>query len=383
MPADNEPMEVTANHSERRREAPQRKAQGSADSDRHRAAHARDQHSLFRLLRHSSVEESTSASPPTSAATTQGQRHERCPARKEAMKLHSNSTKAGQALVLSKFTAQEGDFDQQHGRKMRRSRCKVGILANAITVLTLTALCAAPRLVQAHETSWARPATGLVLSIDRIRDTIVFLPDRGSGERWVMDLESSAQYRENSKSVSSLALKPGMRVEVFYRTPIFGNRFIAKVIWNRDGIASNITAAERDSGTAADTGEQSGTVSGLWAVIHQHFEVLGNSIEAERLTEVPAATACVRAFTTALACLRPAPRNRHAKLSRHIALVAQWTHQMESAAVNADQARVEGSYKKLKKALRAIASLYPPEMLKHSTAPESNSAMETQQQSAP
>lgn len=198
-----------------------------------------------------------------------------------------------------------------------------------------------------------------------------------------MVLESSAQYRENSKSVSSLALKPGMRVEVFYRTPIFGNRFIAKVIWNRDGLASNITAAERDSGTAADTGEQSGTVSGLWAVIHHHFEALGNSIEAERLTEVPAATACIRAFTTPLACLRPAPHNRHAKLSRHIALVAQWTHQMESAAVNTDQARVEDGFKKFKKALRAVASLYPPEMLKHPIAPDSNSARETREQSAP
>ena len=178
-----------------------------------------------------------------------------------------------------------------------------------------------------------------------------------------MDLESSAQYRENSKSVSSLALNPGMRVEVFYRTPIFGNRFIAKVIWNRDEIAPNITVPERNSGAAGNIGEQTNTVSGVWAAIHHQFEVLGNSIEAKRLTEVSAATARVRGFATALARLRSEPRDPHDKLSRHIALVAHWTHRMESAAVKADQATVEHSYKKLKKTLRAAASLYPPEML--------------------
>ena len=241
-------------------------------------------------------------------------------------------------------------------------------------LLVLIAICCTISGTRAHETSWARPARGQVLSIDRIADTIVFLPDEGRKDPWLMDLESSTRYYENGKSVSAFALKRHARVEVFYRTPIFGNRFISKVVWNRDDTARGITSGER---------QQTNTVSGLWAAIHRQFEALGNSIDARQLTEVPAAAARIRDLTTALTHFRPEPPDCEVKLSNQIALVGHWTRRMESAVVKADQAAVEHSYKKLKKTLRAVASLYPPEMLKLSIAPDGKSQTETQQQCAP
>jgi len=231
-------------------------------------------------------------------------------------------------------------------------------IRRVLGTLLLAVCCTAP-CARAHETSWARPARGLVFSVDRISDTIVFLPDAGSEKPWMMDLETSASYWENGKAVSSLSLKRGMRVEVFYRTPIFGNRFIAKVVWDRDTSVIDVGAAEPES-TVADSGGKPNTVSGVWVSIHRQFEALGNSIGARQLTAVPASTAAIRDLASTLPQLGLAARQSRGKLTNHLALVGQWTRRIEAAAAKADQASVEASYKKLKKTLRSTASLYPP-----------------------
>ena len=185
-----------------------------------------------------------------------------------------------------------------------------------------------------------------------------------------MDLETSARYWANDKSVSSLALKPGMRAEVFCRTPIFGNRFIAKVVWNCDASTAEATAAERES-RAADKRDKPNTVGGVWAAIHDQFEALGNLIEARRFAEVPVATAAMRDLAKMLPRLGPSPRGSHGKLTNLVALFSQWASRIDAAAAKTDRASLDANYKKLKKSLCAIASLYSPEVLKSSTMAES------------
>lgn len=118
----------------------------------------------------------------------------------------------------------------------------------------------------------------------------------------------------------------------------------------------------------------------VWAAIHHQFEALGNLIEARRFAEVPAATAARRDLANMLPQLAPAPGDSHGKLTNLVALVGQRTGPIEAAVAKADQASLETSDKKLKKTLRAVASLYPPAMLKPSMAAESDPAMKARRQ---
>lgn len=113
----------------------------------------------------------------------------------------------------------------------------------------------------------------------------------------------------------------------------------------------------------AETGEEPNTVSGIWVTIDHQFEALGNSIETKQLTAAPRSTAKIRDLVNALSQLELLPRHIQGKLTNHIALVGKWTRRIEAAAAKADQTSIEASYKKLKRPLRAIASLYPPETL--------------------
>ena len=230
-------------------------------------------------------------------------------------------------------------------------------------LVVITICCTAPRS-GAHETSWARPVRGVVLSIDRINDTIIFQPDKSPQQPWTMDLQSSTRYFKNGRSVSSLGLKPGTHAEVFYRTPIFGNRFIAKVIWNCDGSTAVATARATEDGSSASRGSPS--IVSVWGDIHRQFEALGNIIEAKQCSDIPEATAGIREHSNKLLTFAELSRERRRTLTNLVTRVGQCTDHLEAAAAKSDKSRLKAGYKKLKKTLRTIAALYTPEIIQRS-----------------
>lgn len=185
-----------------------------------------------------------------------------------------------------------------------------------------------------------------------------------------MDLESSTQYVKNGRSVSSLELQAGTHAEVSYRTPIFGNRFIAKVIWNCDGNTALHSARATEGGSSASRGSPN-IVSGVWGGIHRQFEALGNIIEAKQFADVPEAAAGIREQSNKLLTFSAISRDRRGALTNFVTLVGQCTERLKGAAAESDKSRLKAEYKKLKKTLRAIAALYPPEMLQGSNLKKS------------
>lgn len=107
---------------------------------------------------------------------------------------------------------------------------KPEVVTRMMRWLMLSALCFATTT-----TSWARPprareACGVLKSIDRDARTLALVPEKGH-RPLVVVWKTDTEFVKNQKFESADALKEGARACVYYRSPLFGKRFVTKVVW--------------------------------------------------------------------------------------------------------------------------------------------------------
>jgi hypothetical protein len=76
----------------------------------------------------------------------------------------------------------------------------------------------------------ARPACGVVESLDVATRTVRFAPQNGNVPT-ELALTSQTKFIHNWHFAPVDELKDGTRAVVYYRTPFFGRPFVTKVVW--------------------------------------------------------------------------------------------------------------------------------------------------------
>lgn len=97
-------------------------------------------------------------------------------------------------------------------------------------VMLWTALVLLPLGAEAGA-SRARRAEGKVLVVDRETQTILVKPP--SGKRpLLVDWNKHTWFIHNGRVTNAVALTEGVRVAVFYHSPLFSKPFVTKVVWS-------------------------------------------------------------------------------------------------------------------------------------------------------
>lgn len=98
---------------------------------------------------------------------------------------------------------------------------KLSIIAVLISLLLTTSEA------WARKTS-SRLAEGFIQSINHEKQTLVIKSD---SESLVFVWNDWTKFFENGESFKVASLKPGTKVDYWYRAPLFGDHFVTKVAW--------------------------------------------------------------------------------------------------------------------------------------------------------
>lgn len=108
------------------------------------------------------------------------------------------------------------------------------------------------------------------------------------------------------------------------------------------------------------------TVGGIWGEVKEHEEQLGKLISDKKLDKVHEVAFEVRDLVNALPNKSTnLAADKVAKLKANAKFVADLAKRLDDSGDAKDQAGTEANFKKLQSILKTIASLYPPDVLKH------------------
>ena len=108
------------------------------------------------------------------------------------------------------------------------------------------------------------------------------------------------------------------------------------------------------------------TAGGIWAEVKEHEEQLGKLIADKKLDKVHEVAFEIRDLVNALPDKsKDLSADKLAKVKANAKFATDLAKRLDESGDTNDQAGTEANFKKLQGILKTIASLYPPDALKH------------------
>ena len=108
------------------------------------------------------------------------------------------------------------------------------------------------------------------------------------------------------------------------------------------------------------------TVGGIWAEVQEHEEQLGKLIADKKLDKVHEVAFEIRDLVNALPDKsKDLSADKLAKVKANARFATDLAKRLDESGDANDQAGTEANFKKLQGILKTVASLYPPDALKH------------------